>query len=75
MGDSRQESANSSPGVILCNKTIKDRLISNARYAIYSGAPSFPMVASMRAGYRLLENGEAEQVKSNPPLSRPGEPR
>ncbi|KAG9240152.1 8-amino-7-oxononanoate synthase [Calycina marina] len=48
-------------GVILCNKPIRDRLISNARFAIYSGAPSFPMVASMRAGYRLLENGEAEK--------------
>ncbi|KAF2264424.1 8-amino-7-oxononanoate synthase, partial [Lojkania enalia] len=48
-------------GVFLCNKTIRDLLISNARFAIYSGAPSFPMVASMRAGYRLLENGEAEK--------------
>ncbi|KAL6229937.1 hypothetical protein BDW75DRAFT_249155 [Aspergillus navahoensis] len=51
----------STGGVILCNKTIRDRLISNARFAIYSGAPSFPMVASMRAGYRLLENNEAEE--------------
>lgn len=51
----------STGGVILCNKTIRDRLISNAHFAIYSGAPSFPMVASMRAGYRLLENGEAEK--------------
>ncbi|KAF2272256.1 8-amino-7-oxononanoate synthase [Westerdykella ornata] len=51
----------STGGVILCNKTVRARLISNARFAIYSGAPSFPMVASMRAGYRLLENGEAEK--------------
>ncbi|KAJ5259404.1 8-amino-7-oxononanoate synthase [Penicillium angulare] len=51
----------STGGVVLCNKTIRDRLISNARFAIYSGAPSFPMVASMRAGYQLLRNGEAEK--------------
>ncbi|KAL6890032.1 8-amino-7-oxononanoate synthase [Trichoderma evansii] len=49
----------STGGVILCNKTIRDRLVSSARFAIYSGAPSFPMVASIRAGYRLLENGES----------------
>jgi 8-amino-7-oxononanoate synthase len=53
----------STGGIVLCNKTIRDRLISNARFAIYSGAPSFPMVASMRAGYRLLENGEADKVR------------
>lgn len=58
----RRDCAKFSTGVILCNKTIRDRLISNARFAIYSGAPSFPMVASMRAGYRLLENNEAEEV-------------
>jgi 8-amino-7-oxononanoate synthase len=49
--------------------------MSNARYAIYSGAPSFPMVACMRAGYRMLENGEAEEVRSIPPSSLQTLPR
>ncbi|KAJ4318040.1 hypothetical protein N0V94_004641 [Neodidymelliopsis sp. IMI 364377] len=42
-------------------KEMAIRIHINARFAVYSGAPSFPMVACMRAGYRLLENGEAEK--------------
>ncbi|KAL2017253.1 hypothetical protein VTK56DRAFT_2365 [Thermocarpiscus australiensis] len=48
-------------GVILCNKTIRSALVNSARSLTYSGAPSVPMVASIRAGYQLLMSGETQQ--------------
>ncbi|KAI1826996.1 8-amino-7-oxononanoate synthase [Xylaria intraflava] len=45
-------------GLILCNKTVRYMLLNNARSITYSSAPSFPMVASIRAGYQLLMKGE-----------------
>ena len=49
-------------GVILCNKTVRRVLIHQGKYIISSGAPSFPMVASIRAGIGLLRNGETKKV-------------
>ncbi|EEY16854.1 8-amino-7-oxononanoate synthase [Verticillium alfalfae VaMs.102] len=44
-------------GLILCNKTIRAVIMNQMRFAVYSGAPSFPMVASIRAGIELLSTG------------------
>ncbi|CRK28649.1 8-amino-7-oxononanoate synthase like protein [Verticillium longisporum] len=44
-------------GLILCNKTIHAVIMNQMRFAVYSGAPSFPMVASIRAGIDLLSTG------------------
>lgn len=38
-------------------------LLNHARFAIYSGAPSYPMVACIRAGYQVLESGETQKVE------------
>jgi hypothetical protein len=48
--------------VILCNKTVRSALVNSARSLTYSGAPSVPMVASIRAGYHLLMSGETQKV-------------
>ncbi|KAI1859875.1 hypothetical protein JX265_010324 [Neoarthrinium moseri] len=48
-------------GVIMGNKTVRAMIVNNARSLTYSCAPSFPMVASIRAGYRLLISGETQQ--------------
>ncbi|KAJ2987429.1 hypothetical protein NUW58_g4513 [Xylaria curta] len=46
-------------GMILCNKTIRYMLLNHARSVTFSCAPSFPMVASIRAGYQLLITGQS----------------
>ncbi|KAL9949743.1 hypothetical protein ACHAO5_000402 [Verticillium nonalfalfae] len=43
--------------LILCNKTIRAVIMNQMRFAVYSGAPSFPMVASIKAGIELLSTG------------------
>ncbi|KAE9363948.1 8-amino-7-oxononanoate synthase [Stipitochalara longipes BDJ] len=48
-------------GVILCNKTVRSALVNSARSLTYSGAPSVPMIASIRAGYQLLMRGETQK--------------
>ncbi|TVY41640.1 8-amino-7-oxononanoate synthase [Lachnellula subtilissima] len=55
----------STGGVILCNKTIRSTIIQNSRALTYSGAPSFPMVASIRAGYQLLISGETQKAQDD----------
>ncbi|KAI6083377.1 8-amino-7-oxononanoate synthase [Hypoxylon rubiginosum] len=56
-------------GLILCNKAIRYMLLNNARSILFSSAPPFPMVAAIRAGYKLLMTGETqeaqEKVQSN----------
>ncbi|KAK2828963.1 hypothetical protein FQN49_007231 [Arthroderma sp. PD_2] len=54
----------STGGVILCNKTVRSTLVHQSRALTYSGAPSFPMVASIRAGYKLLMSGETQKAQS-----------
>lgn len=49
-------------GLILCNKTVRAIIMNQMRFAVYSGAPSFPMVASIRAGIHLLSTGATERV-------------
>ncbi|KAK8074180.1 class II aminotransferase/8-amino-7-oxononanoate synthase [Apiospora phragmitis] len=56
-------------GLIMTRKTVRSMIINNARSLTYSCAPSFPVAASMRAGYRLLMDGQAqkaqEQIQDN----------
>lgn len=49
-------------GVILCNKTVRSLMMNQMRFAVYSGAPSFPMVASARAGLQLFRSGATHEV-------------
>lgn len=49
-------------GVILCNQTVRSALAQYSRCLTYSGAPSVPMVASIRAGYQLLASGQTQKV-------------
>ncbi|KAF5025547.1 hypothetical protein F66182_2355 [Fusarium sp. NRRL 66182] len=48
-------------GVILCAKPIRTMILNHARFAIYSGAPSYPMVACIRAGYQLMSSGQTQK--------------
>ncbi|KAM0326566.1 hypothetical protein ACHAQA_006435 [Verticillium albo-atrum] len=51
--------------LILCNKTIRAVIMNQMRFAVYSGAPSFPMVASIRAGIHLLSSGATTTEQQN----------
>lgn len=52
----------SSLAVILCNNTVRTMLLNYARGIMFSVAPSFPMLASIRAAYKLLKTGQTQQV-------------
>ncbi|GCB20566.1 putative 8-amino-7-oxononanoate synthase [Aspergillus awamori] len=49
--------------VILCNETVRTMLINYARSIMFSVAPSFPMLASIRATYQLLRSGETQEAQ------------
>lgn len=49
-------------GVILCNDTVRTTLINNARPMHFTASPSYPTLAAIKAGYRLLKEGATEQV-------------
>ncbi|KAG9197127.1 hypothetical protein G6514_002251 [Epicoccum nigrum] len=53
----------STGGVILCNKTIRSAITHYSRSMAYCGAPSVPMIASIRAGYQLLKSGETQKAQ------------
>ncbi|KAH8722887.1 5-aminolevulinate synthase [Phaeosphaeriaceae sp. PMI808] len=46
-------------GIILGDDTIKTALVNFARPSVYSASPSFPFVAAIRAGHKLLGTPEA----------------
>jgi 8-amino-7-oxononanoate synthase len=48
--------------VILCNDTVRTMLLNNARGILFTVAPSFPMLAAIRATYMLLETGKTQPV-------------
>ncbi|GAA92663.1 aminotransferase class I and II [Aspergillus luchuensis IFO 4308] len=50
--------------VILCNETVRTMLINYARSIMFSVAPSFPMLASIRATYQLLRSGETQGAQN-----------
>ncbi|KFA62577.1 hypothetical protein S40285_05799 [Stachybotrys chlorohalonatus IBT 40285] len=56
-------------GVVMCNKTVRHMMLNHARSLTFSCAPSFPMVASMRASIKLLRSGATveaqERIQSN----------
>ncbi|KZF21838.1 class II aminotransferase/8-amino-7-oxononanoate synthase [Xylona heveae TC161] len=51
--------------VVVSNQTIRQVLINHARCFIYSTAPSFPMVAAIKAGYKLMKTGQTEALQEN----------
>ncbi|KAJ6149148.1 8-amino-7-oxononanoate synthase [Penicillium samsonianum] len=51
-------------GVILCNSTIRKILINRARPIMFSIAPSFPLCAATRVGYKMLRSGETMEAQS-----------
>ncbi|OOF98128.1 hypothetical protein ASPCADRAFT_128303 [Aspergillus carbonarius ITEM 5010] len=51
--------------VVVSNQTIREVLINHARCFIYSTAPSFPMVAAIRAGYKLLMTGQTQALQDS----------
>ncbi|KAI0156514.1 5-aminolevulinate synthase [Xylariaceae sp. FL1272] len=51
--------------MILGNQTIKGILANFARSVIYTTSPSFPFVAAIRSGYRLLELGHTKEAQQH----------
>ncbi|PSN69567.1 class II aminotransferase/8-amino-7-oxononanoate synthase [Corynespora cassiicola Philippines] len=52
-----------SGAMIVCNNTVKAMLLNNSRSVMFSGAPSFPMLAAIRAGYNLLKAGKTQHAQ------------
>lgn len=48
--------------MVLCGPETRDYLINYARSLIYTTALGYPFLASIRAAYELLQNGETELV-------------
>ncbi len=59
----RSEADDALTAVILGSATVRAALTNFARSVVYTTAPTFPMVATMRAGYELLRTGATEQVR------------
>ncbi|KAK4450479.1 PLP-dependent transferase [Podospora aff. communis PSN243] len=57
----------STGAVILGNETVRTMLINHARPIIYTTAPSFPMLAGMRAAYNLLRSGMTQHAQERVP--------
>jgi 8-amino-7-oxononanoate synthase len=49
--------------VILGNDSVRNTIMNFARSVIYTTAPSFPTVAGIRAGYKLMSNGDTQKVR------------
>lgn len=54
-------------GVIMCNSTVRSAIVQYSKTMTYAGAPSVPMIASIRAGYQLLNSCSTQEV--NPTTS------
>ncbi|EHK22985.1 uncharacterized protein TRIVIDRAFT_191580 [Trichoderma virens Gv29-8] len=52
---------------ILVNYTVKMMLMNNARALMFTGVPSFPMLASIRAAYTLLKRGQTIEARDEVP--------
>ncbi|KAI0104841.1 putative aminotransferase [Nemania sp. FL0031] len=55
----------STGAVILGNATVRSALTNFARSVVYTTAPTFPMVAAMKAGYQLLKTGATQKAQDN----------
>ncbi|KAI1028169.1 hypothetical protein LB504_012534 [Fusarium proliferatum] len=49
---------------ILASPSVLDTLLNFARPIIFTTAPSFPMVAAIQAGYKLMESGRTQQLQA-----------
>lgn len=58
--------SNTFPAIVLCCPDTKDYLINYARSLIYTTALGFPFLASIRAAYELLDEGETKEVRLSP---------
>ncbi|CAG9954263.1 unnamed protein product [Clonostachys rosea f. rosea IK726] len=56
----------STGSAILANDTVKMMLMNNARSLLFTGVPSFPMLASIRAAYQLLRSGSTIEGDDDP---------
>ncbi|KAL7940958.1 class II aminotransferase/8-amino-7-oxononanoate synthase [Trichoderma barbatum] len=54
----------STGSAILANHTVKMMLMNNARALMFTGVPSFPMLASIRAAYGLLKSGQTIEAQN-----------
>jgi 8-amino-7-oxononanoate synthase len=52
----------SQQAAVVCKASVRETLINYARGFIYSTAPSFPMVAAIRAGYKLMMTNQTQPV-------------
>ncbi|ORY70953.1 putative aminotransferase [Pseudomassariella vexata] len=55
----------STGAAILGNATVRAALTNFARSVVYTTAPTFLMIAAMRAGYNLLRSGKKEKAQDN----------
>ncbi|KAI0159186.1 5-aminolevulinate synthase [Pestalotiopsis sp. NC0098] len=51
--------------IVLGNDVIRGVLANFARSVIFTTAPSFPFVAAIKSGYKLLEAGETEEAQEH----------
>ncbi len=56
------------PAAILSNDTVRNVLLNFARPVIFTTAPSFPMLATIRAAYGLMNTGMTEEVSAPRPF-------
>lgn len=47
---------------VLGSPSVLETVLNFARPVIYTTAPSFPMIAAIRAGYTLMKSGETQIV-------------
>ncbi|KAK8041287.1 Aminotransferase [Apiospora phragmitis] len=50
-------------GFVLASTSIRDMMANFARSIIYSTSPSFPFVAAIKSGYKLLRDGHTEEAQ------------
>ncbi|KAH9845333.1 Pyridoxal phosphate-dependent transferase, major domain protein [Teratosphaeria destructans] len=55
----------SNGAVILSSEAVRNTIINYARSVIYTTAPSFPLVAGIRAGYKLMASGRTQKYQDN----------
>ncbi|PYI27844.1 class II aminotransferase/8-amino-7-oxononanoate synthase [Aspergillus indologenus CBS 114.80] len=51
----------STGGIILCKQVVKDYLCNYARNIVFTTAPSFPLLAMIKAGYNIIGSEEGNQ--------------
>ena len=66
--------ADQSLAIILGNNTIRLALANFAKSVIYSTAPSIPVVASIKASYKLIASDQSEEVMPFPSKLRQYQP-